>query len=105
AAVAKAEREVFPMPGARAAALQGAGAAVDAGDVRFDDPRHDVADQLMALRGIGPWTAAYVLIRGLADPDVFLPTDLGVRQALARLGPNADPDRWKPWRSYAVHHL
>ncbi len=36
--------------------------------------------------GIGPWTAGYVLMRGLGDPDVFLPTDLGVRAGLARLG-------------------
>ena len=104
-AVAAADREVFPMPGARALALQGAGAAVAAGTVRFDDPRPVVAEQLLALRGVGPWTAAYVLMRGLADPDVFLPTDLGVRQALDRLGRGADPERWKPWRSYAVHHL
>ena len=56
--------------------------------------------------GIGPWTAGYVLMRGLGDPDVFLPTDLGVRAGLAALGASpADADRWRPWRSYALHHL
>jgi 3-methyladenine DNA glycosylase/8-oxoguanine DNA glycosylase len=46
--------------------------------------------QLLALRGIGPWTADYVVMRGLGHPDVFLANDLGVRHALDRLGSNAD---------------
>jgi AraC family transcriptional regulator of adaptative response / DNA-3-methyladenine glycosylase II len=51
-------------------------------------------------------------MRGLSDPDVFLSTDLGVRRALERLGEAADPrsaadraEAWRPWRSYALHHL
>ena len=45
-------------------------------------------------------------MRGLGDPDVMLSTDLGVRRALARLGATvADAERWRPWRSYAMHHL
>ena len=45
-------------------------------------------------------------MRGLGDPDVFLPTDLGVRVGLTRLGLDADrAERWRPWRSYALHHL
>ncbi|MGH2687425.1 MAG: DNA-3-methyladenine glycosylase 2 family protein, partial [Actinomycetota bacterium] len=61
--------------------------------------------------GIGPWTADYVAMRALAHPDVFLPTDLGVRRALGRLDPAAaaDPSArarpWGPWRSYALQHL
>jgi AraC family transcriptional regulator of adaptative response / DNA-3-methyladenine glycosylase II len=43
-------------------------------------------------------------MRALGDPDAFLATDLGVRKALERLGP-AVPDRWRPWRAYAVQHL
>jgi AraC family transcriptional regulator of adaptative response / DNA-3-methyladenine glycosylase II len=49
-------------------------------------------------------------MRALGDPDVFLPTDLGVRRSLAGLG--HDPgraaelaERWRPWRSYALMHL
>mgnify|MGYP002378741718 CR=1 FL=1 len=52
------------------------------------------------------------LLRALGDPDVFLPTDIGVRNALRALGHAADPKaamsratRWQPWRSYALHHL
>jgi AraC family transcriptional regulator of adaptative response / DNA-3-methyladenine glycosylase II len=51
-------------------------------------------------------------MRALGDPDAFLPADLGVRRALARLGQPGDPasaaalaERWRPWRAYAVQHL
>ena len=51
-------------------------------------------------------------LRALGDPDVFLPTDLGARRALEILGLPAAPRpaeelaaRWRPWRSYALHHL
>ena len=53
-------------------------------------------------RGIGPWTASYIAMRALGDRDVFLPGDVGVRRGLAALGGDPDPDRWRPWRSYAV---
>ena len=62
--------------------------------------------------GIGPWTASYVALRALRDPDVFLPTDLGVRHALDRLGLPSDPasaaalaESWRPWRSYGLLQL
>jgi AraC family transcriptional regulator of adaptative response / DNA-3-methyladenine glycosylase II len=70
------------------------------------------------IRGVGPWTAAYVAMRALGDPDVLLPGDVALRRAFAerrglvdradRGGPRALADRaerWRPWRSYAVHHL
>ena len=61
---------------------------------------------LVALPGVGPWTAAYVRLRALGDPDVFLPTDLGVKHALTALGGEMnDQTKWRPWRSYALHHL
>ena len=53
-------------------------------------PRRD-ARALIAIPGIGPWTASYVAMRALGDPDVFLPGDVGIRHALARLGVEADP--------------
>ena len=59
----------------------------------------------MAIPGVGGWTASYVAMRALADPDVFLAGDVGIRHALAKLGQGADHRRWRPWRSYAVIHL
>ena len=64
------------------------------------------ARRLLELPGIGPWTAEYVAMRALADPDAWLPTDLGVRHALARLGAEPEAaDAWRPFRAHAVIHL
>ena len=102
----------LPMPRARGRALVGLAAALAAGDVALDrgTDRDDVRRALLDLPGIGPWTADYIALRALGHPDVFLPTDLGVRDALAGLG--HDPvassptaTRWRPWRSYALLHL
>ena len=61
---------------------------------------------LMAVAGIGPWTAEYVAMRALGDPDAWPVTDLGVRHALAALGADTSAaERWRPWRSYATFHL
>ena len=69
-------------------------------------------EQLLALPGIGPWTAEVIAMRGLGDPDAFPVSDLGVRLAAKQLGLPADPRpltehsaRWRPWRSYATQHL
>ncbi|HEX3875209.1 MAG TPA: hypothetical protein VHW26_13735, partial [Solirubrobacteraceae bacterium] len=104
----------FPMPASRRRALAAMAEAVAAGDLAIDpgaDP-DALRTGLIKLHGIGPWTAAYVGMRALGDPDAFLPTDLGVRRAVAQLGQAGDPssvnriaDRWRPWRAYAVAHL
>jgi len=100
----------LPMPASRANALIGLCRALADGDVVLDRgrPRDVVRRELLALKGIGPWTADYVALRALGDPDVFLPTDVGVRNALTGLGvdPDAtDSQAWRPWRSYALLHL
>lgn len=104
----------FAMPRARGAALIEACAQVADGRIVLDagSDRAATAAALQAVRGIGPWTAGYVSMRALGDPDVFLPTDIGVRNALVALGADGAPkaaealaERWRPWRSYALHHL
>ena len=67
---------------------------------------------LLALPGIGPWTASYITMRALSDPDAFLSTDIAVRKGAANLGLPTEPadlaahaTRWSPWRSYATHQL
>jgi len=101
------------MPGSRGRTVHAAALAVADGRVqlRGGDPG-SVATSLLALPGIGPWTAAYVRLRGLADPDAFPDADLGLRHAAAALGlptaPRALAERaraWSPWRSYAAQHL
>lgn len=97
----------LPMPRARGRALTGLCDALADGSVALDrgPDRDDVRRRLLALPGIGPWTADYVALRALGHPDVFLPTDVGVRQALARAGADLDDQAWRPWRSYALVHL
>jgi AraC family transcriptional regulator of adaptative response / DNA-3-methyladenine glycosylase II len=98
----------LPMPATRQRTIAGLAERVADGRVVLDGgaDREDIESALLAVPGVGPWTAGYVLMRGLGDPDVFLPTDLGVRAGLSRLGVDAArADRWRPWRSYALHHL
>lgn len=109
AAIAEADLDQLGMPGARRTTLRTLAEALATGEISLaPDVDPVVAERsLLALRGIGPWTAAYIRMRGLGDRDVLLTTDLGVRHALDRLaiGDTARLESWRPWRSYAVHHL
>ncbi|WP_395143210.1 DNA-3-methyladenine glycosylase family protein, partial [Armatimonas sp.] len=63
---------------------------------------------LVALPGIGEWTAQYIAMRALAWPDAFPHTDLGVKKALGETHPTKIleiADAWRPWRAYATMHL
>lgn len=102
------------MPVSRIRALRAVAAALDDGTVELHPgvDRAVTERALLALPGIGPWTASYLALRALRDPDVFLPTDVGVRHALTRAGLPADPvsaaalaERWRPLRSYALLQL
>jgi AraC family transcriptional regulator, regulatory protein of adaptative response / DNA-3-methyladenine glycosylase II len=104
----------LPMPRARGRAVVAVAEALASGVVSLDPgaDRDEVEARMLELPGIGPWTTAYLRMRALNDPDTFLPTDLGVRRGLEALGVAGDPttartlaESWRPWRSYAVHHL
>jgi AraC family transcriptional regulator of adaptative response / DNA-3-methyladenine glycosylase II len=114
ATLADADPSELPIPRARARAVVTVAAALATGAVRLDPgaDRDEVQAALQALPGIGPWTTSYLRMRALSDPDAFLPTDLGVRRGLEAAGVAGDPtsaraaaEAWRPWRSYAVHHL
>ncbi|WP_225754736.1 DNA-3-methyladenine glycosylase [Actinotalea sp. Marseille-Q4924] len=115
ATLARAGEEQLPaMPTSRRRTLQALAAGAAAGALRLvpDEDPDEVERRLLALPGVGPWTAGYIRMRALGDGDVFLPTDVGVRNALRRLGCASDPvgagdlaQGWAPWRSYALHHL
>jgi AraC family transcriptional regulator of adaptative response / DNA-3-methyladenine glycosylase II len=104
----------LPFPRKRGEALRELSRLVAAEGLRFDagaDASASLA-ALLEIPGVGPWTASYVAMRALGDPDAFLPGDVGVRHALARLGRPAEgpaatavAEGWRPWRSYAVMHL
>lgn len=102
------------LPRSRAATLHGLAAAVADGTVTLDrgSDRADTARALLALPGVGPWTASYIAMRALGDPDALPASDLGLRRACERLGVPGDAraleDRataWRPWRAYGAMHL
>jgi len=97
------------MPKSRIAAIRGFERAV------ADDPSiltrgaslGETIERLTSLPGIGPWTAHYIAMRALAEPDAFPHTDLGLRKAAAAIGIEpakllARAERWRPWRAYAA---
>lgn len=112
--VAKAPDELFAMPVARRRSLRAAAEAVASGDLDLDGGADatETREKMLALPGVGPWTASYVALRALGDPDSFLATDLGVQRGAAALGLPPDAaglaaraEGWRPWRSYAVIRL
>ncbi len=112
--LADADLAAIGMPASRRAVLGSMASALADGDVVLDPgaERAWTCAALTAIRGVGPWTASYITMRGLGDPDVFLAADLGVRHALDALGLPSSPrsastrsESWRPWRSYAVMHL
>ncbi len=62
-------------------------------------------EQLMAISGIGRWTAEYIAMRALRDPDAFPGSDLVIRRELAKRELKEAPDHWRPWRSYGALYL
>ena len=104
----------WPIPASRKRTLRSLCAALAAGSIKLDPgaDRAEAKAKLLELPGIGPWTANYIAMRALGDPDVFLGSDLGVRHALTALNVSNTPasadqiaERWRPWRTYAVFHL
>jgi 3-methyladenine DNA glycosylase/8-oxoguanine DNA glycosylase len=104
---------------AKAATLHAVALAAIDGRLDFERLRHGTAEAshaaLVALPGIGPWTASYVRMRTLGDRDAFPASDLGVVKALRALLPQGDRltiaeivtlgESWRPWRAYATLHL
>jgi AraC family transcriptional regulator of adaptative response / DNA-3-methyladenine glycosylase II len=115
AEVADAPDTAFGMPAARRRTLRALATAVADGQLHLDPgaDREETEARLVETPGIGPWTAQYVALRALGDPDVLLPTDLGERRGAAALGLPDDPAAladharatWAPWRSYATIRL
>jgi AraC family transcriptional regulator of adaptative response / DNA-3-methyladenine glycosylase II len=114
ATVAKLPDGAFPMPKTRIATIRALAEAVASDQVVLDGSvdRDETRAALEEIPGIGPWTANYVAMRALGDPDVFLGSDLGVLRAATAAGLPETPTRliahakrWAPWRSYAVVRL
>lgn len=106
--LADAPDEFFAMPSARRDTVRRVAAATASGALVLDAgvDHLEARARLLELKGVGPWTADYVVMRGLGHPDVFLGTDLVAVNALRAINLEpTDAARWAPWRSYALHHL
>jgi AraC family transcriptional regulator of adaptative response / DNA-3-methyladenine glycosylase II len=113
-ALAELDTSDLPMPKARQRAVVGLARALTEGSIDLSPGAdRDAAERgLLALAGIGGWTAAYVRMRGLGDPDALPAADLGVRRAFEAHALPGDPrsvtsraEGWRPWRAYALMHL
>jgi AraC family transcriptional regulator of adaptative response / DNA-3-methyladenine glycosylase II len=110
AALSPEDMTALGLTNARARTLVGLARAVANGAVHLapDGDVEPTIASLMALPGIGAWTANYIAMRALRWPDAFLPSDLGVLKALGETRPARALRRseaWRPWRAYAVIHL
>ena len=112
-AVAAVDPTVLALPRARRDTMLRLATALSTGAVDLDPgaDRARARAELLALKGLGPWTVETIMMRALGDPDAFLPGDLGVVVAARALGLGegrallARSQRWAPYRAYAVQHL
>ena len=112
--LAQGGRDVLRGPATRIATILGAAEALASGALVLDVglPADELRARLVAMPGIGPWTAGYLAMRVLGNPDIMLSSDLVMQQSAAHLGlPStasglaAYGTAWAPWRSYAGLHL
>ena len=109
--LSRADLTGIGLPRARAMAIRKFAAAVCRGEIRFELPleREQFLAQLTAIPGIGEWTAEYVAMRALGDPDAFPATDLGLLRSVGDGRNKMTPaklrdlsEAWRPWRAYAA---
>jgi AraC family transcriptional regulator of adaptative response / DNA-3-methyladenine glycosylase II len=113
-ALADADLTSVGLTRSRAAALKALGAAMEAdGDLlRPCETLDETLEKLSALPGVGPWTAQYIAMRALREPDAFPASDLGLLRAMATPAGRPSPaaleraaEAWRPWRAYAAMRL
>ncbi len=108
--LAEADLAAIGLPKARAESIRGFARAVSDGRIRFDAAAtsEEMIGRMCELPGVGPWTANYIAMRALADPDAFPASDLGLLKAAGVTSPrrlDEMAEAWRPWRSYAAMHL
>ncbi len=114
-ALAAVDLASLGMPRSRAAALSAVAAAAMADAHLFDASRglDDAVRRLRLIRGVGEWTAQYIALRQLREPDAFPAADIVLLHAMARReGRDYSSSEllqraqtWRPWRAYAAQHL
>ena len=113
AAVAAADLSNIGMPGRRTSTVTRFAAGLADGTIKLEitGTYEDTVRSLCTIPGIGPWTAEYIALRALGEPDAFPSGDLGLRKAMGNGTPAAERDvaaaaeAWRPWRGYAAMYL
>lgn len=98
------------LPDARAETIRGLARALCDGKIRFDGivESEEFLGQLCEIPGIGKWTAQYVAMRALGEPDAMPVGDLGLAHAMGITNAKEIEKRsqaWRPWRAYAAMYL
>jgi AraC family transcriptional regulator of adaptative response / DNA-3-methyladenine glycosylase II len=109
-ALADADLASVGMPKARAETIRALSGAVSEGKIVFDGIMDSDAflARLCEIPGIGKWTAQYIAMRALGEPDAFPSSDLGLMRALELQNSrdlDARAEAWRPWRAYAAMYL
>jgi AraC family transcriptional regulator of adaptative response / DNA-3-methyladenine glycosylase II len=110
AAVAVPELTRLGITAPRAKSIRELARAVLSGEIPLEpgvDPERTMS-QLVAISGIGDWTASYIALRALRWPDAFPASDLGLLRAYGAktaAALRAAAEAWRPWRGYAAMHL
>jgi AraC family transcriptional regulator of adaptative response / DNA-3-methyladenine glycosylase II len=110
AALADARLASIGMPKARAETIRALARAVCDGQISFDGivDSDTFLARFQEIPGIGKWTAQYVAMRALGEPDAFPSSDLGLLRALACSNSRElerRAEEWRPWRAYAAMYL
>ncbi|GAA3116566.1 DNA-3-methyladenine glycosylase 2 [Planomonospora alba] len=103
-----ADLDGLGLTGRRVATLRALAERVVGGEIDLDGAQEpgETVSALLRVPGIGPWTAGYIALRALRDPDAWPEGDLVLRRSMACLGiPDDHVERWRPWRAYAALHL
>jgi AraC family transcriptional regulator, regulatory protein of adaptative response / DNA-3-methyladenine glycosylase II len=110
-ALADADLSNIGLPRQRAAAIASLASAMtkDPSLLRPTSSLEGTMARLVTLPGIGQWTAEYIAMRALGEPDAFPASDLGLLRAMRRQLARPSPalllrraERWRPWRAYAA---
>ena len=116
-ALAELDPQALPMPQARARTIRSVSKAITDGKLALESNLNTqfLIDQLLAIKGIGPWTAQYIAMRALADADALLEGDLVLENAAGHLYGDGQrmptrelvelAEQWRPYRAYASLHL
>lgn len=110
-ALRSADFREIGLPAKRGATLNALAAAVADGNIDTSSAPEELCNALQELPGIGPWTAQYIAMRALRDPDALPSGDLVLRRMLGGSQPlsmhavERRAESWRPWRAYGLMHL